>query len=663
MRDNAVNSGKAMSLGMKDVARCACVFLQILFFTAGHFIQQGQADDRNLQNLASPCFMVCILLGWKLFSKAASGVQGMRPNVEFLMVLAMLGSLVLGKPYDAAMVATLVQLMDAVTWMAVQLVEVKLNASLVRPRETVTVKGGQQVLTSALEIGTVFLVRVGEVILADGTIVAGKGAVNESTVTGEAMPVDKEKGSCVYSGSLLVSGFIEIRADKVVSESFQNRVKKAVDEARSSQSNTDMVMERFAAWYTPAVLLFAGLVGCWQRSLTQVLVIMVAGCPCSLLGAAPFVQSATLVVLMNRCKCLVKQATALESLARLRWLGVDKTGTLTSGRFRLADMDVMGEWSEADVHRWIARVELLDNHPLAHSLVESYTGCISAYKGWKDLPAAADFQREGRCGVTGTVDGRRVGIGNSGLLAKLGIEASQALQNQAKEWLVKGGVVLFITVEDKIAALLRMEDTLRKDAQVAMGHIRELGITPVLLTGDSTTAAKTVAEAVGIVDMQANCLPEDKASAVRAASWGQGLGQSSHGKRDLEMPLHGCGPVEVGFIGDGLNDCPALALVNVGVVLQEVGPQAIADAGSVILQGSLAELPRAIVIARRARWLVHANIAIAFFVDVAVMLAAAIYGVPLWLSVLADNGTLLLVLCNSLWPVTWSPAPAQKRPT
>mmetsp|Transcript_60228 Transcript_60228/g.111659 ORF Transcript_60228/g.111659 Transcript_60228/m.111659 type:complete len:663 (-) Transcript_60228:33-2021(-) len=660
MRDNAVNSGKAVTIGMKEVARCACVFLQIIFFTTGKFIQDGQGEDPNLQNLAAPCFGVCILLSWKLFSKAASGIQGMRPNVEFLMALAMLGSLALGKPHDAALVATLVQLMDAVTWIAVQLVEAKLNSSIVTPRETVTLKGGKQVLTSSMEIGAVFIVRVGEVIVADGTIVGGKGAVNESTVTGEAMPVDKEKGAPVYSGSLLVSGFMEIRADKVVSDSFHNRVKKAVEDARASQSNTDLVMERFAAWYTPSVLLFAMLVGCWQRSLTQVLVIMVAGCPCSLLGAAPFVQSATLVVLMNRCKCLVKHATALESLARIRWLGVDKTGTLTSGRFRLANMDVMSEWSESDVHRWIARVELLDNHPLAHSLVESYTGCVTAYKGWKDLPAAKDFQREGQSGVTGDVDGRRVGIGNSKLLAKLDIQPSMELQKQAKDWLREGGVVLYVTVEDKVAALLRMEDTLRKDAESTISALRKLSITPVLLTGDSATAAKTVADAVGIVDVQANCLPEDKAAAVRAASWGQGLGQEAQKRRDLETPLNGCGPTEVGFIGDGLNDCPALALVNVGVVLQEVGPQAIADAASVILQGNLAELPRAVVIARRARWLVHMNIAIAFSADVAVMLIAAVYTVPLWLGVLADNGTLLLVLMNSLWPITWSPEEPKK---
>ena len=709
----------------------------------------------------------CVCLSVALFHEAYLAILRRTPNVEVMMAIAMLGALVQGDPIEAANVGSLVTLMDQVKVFALEAVERKLRGSVVADPLTIDVPGGKKPLAE-LRIGDEYVLRVGDVVPADGTVIQGNAALDESRVTGEAMPQDKRKGDKVVSGSLVSMGFLKVRTDVLVDHSFTSRVGDAVRDARGTMSSTEAIVGHFATWYTPTVLVLAGLLGIFQ-GFNQFLVVIVAGCPCALLGAAPFVQGATLSLLAGRHRLLVKSTTALEDLARIRVVGLDKTGTLTTGRFELLRKEAVSSYPIETLHEWAAAVEEKDNHPIARSLVSSFKvshatfgGCIGdfAAAGYS-LPDASNFKRHGRDGVSATVAGHVVGVGNLNFVmadgghstgtgnkseaaeAEEGLRAAQAAlaeavrtreemgqgqvpermrrslqkkedaakaaleeanarvrhahhaeQQQPKgkgkmpleadgasesspggstralaladEWATSGSV-LFVTVDSQVAAVLLMADSLKPEAAETVAAMRKLGVRPVLLTGDKMINAGRVAKAVGITeaDTFASLLPEDKQRVLlnyshEDGSVGEPTPAPTSATHQLEAGLLAKpkrGAVAVGFVGDGLNDCVALASAHVGVVLQEVGSQATVDAASAVLQANLGELPAAIVIARRANLLVMVNLFLALAMNVAVVATAATIGMPLWVSVLADSGGLLVVLANSLWPLMWRVRP------
>mmetsp|Transcript_35210 Transcript_35210/g.89507 ORF Transcript_35210/g.89507 Transcript_35210/m.89507 type:complete len:592 (-) Transcript_35210:201-1976(-) len=564
------------------------------------------------------------------------------------MSVAMLGSLLQREVMDAAMVGVVVALLDTVTCSTIAYVDRRLKGCISVPSANVYLADDRVIQASELKVGMRFQVRKGDAIPADGTVVSGQAAVDESRVTGEARPVDKDKGSKVRSGSLMHSGFLTVTADAEVDASFQNRIQDSVQQAKNTMSGTQEIVGRFAEWYTPAVIAIAVIVAIVRDDFKQFLVIIVAGCPCALLGAAPFVHAVAIAVLAKKHRLLVKETSALESLARIRWLGIDKTGTITTGHFELVHIASVSSWTENELLRFAASVERKDRHPLAQSIVQSYTGCAAAFAGNSSLPDAKNFKREGRCAVMGAVEGHWVAVGNADYLSLQDLDLDGRAAELHKEWSPKGSV-LFVVVDEEIAAVIVMADAVRGQARGTIGKLRSLGIQPVLLTGDKGPAAQAAAAAAGIEEVHSGLLPEDKTALVLKASW--------RGNEKEVLAPAGRGPMEVGFIGDGLNDCPALASANVGIVMQEIGSQATFDAATAVLQGDLGELPAVVVVARRTQRLVVANILLAMALNCTVIAAAAVGSVPLWLSVVADSGGLLAVLANSLWPLCWRVQP------
>jgi len=740
IQDKAMVETVGSSFNLAEAVRVGVNALQIgLFAVVVGLSMCGQAGW-----VRDALSWTCVALSVALFHEAYLAVRRMSPNVELMMAVAMGGALLQGDTVEAASVGALVTLMDLVKVFALEAVERKLRGSIISDPLTVDVPGGVSVLLSDLAVGDVYVLRVGDVVPADGLVDSGNATVDESRVTGEAMPQAKRKGDKVHSGSIVSNGFLQVRTESPVAASFKARVADTVADAKNTLSETEAVVGRFATWYTPTVLILAIALGLY-RGWDQFLVVIVAGCPCALLGAAPFVQGATLSLLAGHHRLLIKRATTLESLANIRAIGFDKTGTLTTGQFELLRMEVLPgvDMPKETMHEWVAAVEDLDNHPLARSLVASFKGCIGDFvAAGRSLPPASGFKRHGRDGVSATVDGRLVGVGNSSFLhatvqgadgggdphlrdaraahaaATKAIEAAEKDQmpkrmiaslrkretaaleavkaaeaaapgsgdagaapskasvaaTRAKELSAEwagSGTVLFVTLDASVAAVLLMDDAVKEDAAPVVRELAQLGVRSVILTGDRLAAAQRVAKAVGIpeADIHANLLPDDKQRHILEMTWqdDQRTTTTTATKSDLEanfLPKATRGPVEVGFVGDGLNDCPALASAHVGVVLQEVGSQATVDAASAVLQVDIDQLPAAIIIARRSRRLVLVNLFLALSINVAVILLAATIGLPLWLSVLSDSGGLLVVLANSLWPLTWrvgDGAPARPR--
>jgi len=745
LQDRAVVERVGSSFNAKELMRLFINGLQLTLFAALGILQL-----LGRHGAAEALGYACVLLSVALFHEAYLAILRRSPNVEVMMAIAMLGAIVQGDPIEAANVGSLVTLMDLIKVFALETVERKLRGSVVSAPLTVDLPGGAKKPLADLVIGDEYVLRVGDVVPADGTVVSGTAALDESRITGEAMPQDKRKADQVLSGSLVSMGFVQVRVDVPVDASFHAKVADAVSEAKSTLSDTEALVGRFAAFYTPTVLLFAVLVGAY-KGFDQLLVVIVAGCPCALLGAAPFVQGATLSLLAGEHRLLVRRTTVLESLARVQAFGLDKTGTLTTGQFELLRKEAVGAYPMATLHEWAAAVEDNDNHPLARSLVSSFKGCVGDFMAaGGSLPDATDFKRHGRDGVSATVEEHVVGVGNLafvlgtrghghgaggerdiGAIQAMGSKAvaegvalaelrtaqadvAHAVQEKvparmlkslqrreavaqaafdaateqarkaqqeggesggreilaramvlADEW-AADGVVLFVTVDAAVAAVFLMADSIKPEAAGTVAALKHLGVRPVLLTGDKTVAARRVATAVGIpeADTHAGLLPEDKQRLLldlsREGDGGEDAAvaatPSKHAVTDLEarlLPKLQRGLRVVGFVGDGLNDCPALASAHVGVVLQEVGSQATVDAASAVLQADIGQIPAAIIIARRSCVLVMVNLFLALAMNVAVIALAATVGLPLWVSVLADNGGLLVVLANSLWPLTW----------
>lgn len=642
----------------KDDSTCFGTVREHMLFIAQLtiFVVAASTEKRVGGTITVILYASVILLSHRLFFSAAASMLMYRANADFLMAVAIFGSLLQTDLMTAALVALIVKGMDDLKDFVFRSVKKKLQGmvSTVETKVSLVKPKGATIEGSKLEVGMEFILRTGEVVPCDGVVVRGRGQVDESRITGEAILVEKSKelASKVSSGSMLQSGYLVIKAEAIAAESFGSRISDAVAQVQSTKTATQLLVDEFASWYTPFVILLAIFIGVYKESFDQFLLIIVAGCPCALVGAAPLVYGTTVAVLSSRQNLLVKSADALSSLACISVLGIDKTGTVTNGEFKLVDMKVFASknknqgtgwnfvsrtknpttsWSYNDVHRWAATVESADNHPLARSITSSYTGCVVAFAGGDELPPLSNFKRNGRCGVTGEVEGHSIGVGNADFLDLLKIKLSKPHLDLQKQWAEKGSIV-YIVVDNELAALLLLNDTIRRDSVETVSRLNALGIKCSLLTGDKGSSVTQVSNAVNFESTHEGLLPEEKAQWIEKSKTN---GES------------------VGFIGDGLNDCIALAAANVGISIQEIGSQATADAASAVLQGDIGHLPGAIIVARRANKLVLANIFLALALNIAVIVIVISKEIPLWLSVLADGSTLLLVLCNSLWPLCW----------
>ena len=693
LSDSASTATVQGTFSLGEILRASASAAQISLFGLAVGLHLGHV----LPTVSLMCAWASIILSFPMMRKACAAIQRRSPNVELLMALAAGGSLLLGDVIEAASVGAIVSLMDAVKMFAIERFERQLRGATTTGKEaTVDIKGGGSLAVSAIAKGTVYIARAGDALPADGMITGGRGAVDESRLTGEALPQSKEKGSAVSGGSIVATGYLEVTALAPASESFQARIADAVKDAQSTLSDAEELVGRFARYYTPAVLLIGALLGIAKRSLQESLVVIVAGCPCALLGAAPFAHAAAVAALASRHQLLVKHSTGIEALAHMNYIGLDKTGTLTKGQFQLLDLVVTADGYDRDtLHRWAAAVEARDSHPIARSVVQSYTGCLVDFAGSDALPEVEDFKRHERYGVAGNVDGRYVGVGNADFVAAMGIRwetvGVRAQQVQAK-YAAKGGrTLLYVLVDGAVAAMAVLEDTLRPTARATIHRLRSLGVRPLLLTGDKGEPAERVATATGIApeDVHAGLLPNDKQRLVLRLSHtrgergarsdggdgydsGQGASSVESGEVTVKagvqsrqrQPLMADlpsdvtpttrGPTVVGFVGDGLNDCAALASAHVGVVLQQVGSQATVDASSAVLQSAdIGQLPAAIILARRTMRLIWFNVILALSMNLGVIVAAATIGLPLWLSVAMDNLGLVVVLANSAWPLFW----------
>ena len=456
----------------------------------------------------------------------------------------------------------------------------------------------EDVPLDAVVAGDRLRVRPGEKIPVDGVLVEGKSAVDESMVTGEAMPVSKEQGADVIGGTLNGSGGFVMRAEKVGRDTLLAHIVQMVATAQRSRAPIQRLADRVAAWFVPAVIAVALIAfAAWAAfgpqprlayALVAAVTVLIIACPCALGLATPM----SIMVGIGRAAqagILIRNAEALERLEKIDTLVVDKTGTLTEGKPKVTAIVPVQNLDENILLRFAASVERSSEHPLAAAIV------AAAAERKIDLLAVSDFASPSGKGATGVVERRRVALGNAKFFAELGI-ATAALQDEAERLRGDGGTVIFVAINGALAGLIAVADPLKPSTRAALDALKAQGIAIVMLTGDSRTTAEAVAKQLGIADVEAEVLPERKAAAIE---------ELRHAGRVVAMA------------GDGINDAPALASADVGIAMGGGTDIAMASAGVTLVKGDLNGIVRAKKLSAATMHNIRQNLLFAFIYNAA----------------------------------------------
>jgi len=458
-------------------------------------------------------------------------------------------------------------------------------------------------------------IRPGDSVPVDGVVLAGRSAVDESMVTGESLPVPKEAGAMLIGGTINGTGTLLMRADKVGSETMLARIVQMVSEAQRSRAPIQRLADRVAAWFVPAVIgvailaftawLLFGPPPALAFALLAAVSVLIVACPCALGLATPM----SIMVGVGRgaaAGVLVRHAESLERLESIDTLVVDKTGTLTEGRPRVAAILPAAGFDAATVLQLTASLERASEHPLAAAMLAA-----AHDQGLALLEVSAFDSLTGK-GVTGTIGGRRVAAGNASLLAALGIDGA-ALDAQADSLRREGATSLCVAIDGRPAGIIAVRDPIKANAAAALESLRREGIRVVMLTGDHRATAQAVGASLGITDIEAEVLPQQKDAIVRR--------------------LRGAGR-RVAMAGDGVNDAPALAQADVGIAMGTGTDVAMHSAGITLVKGDLAGIVRARALSRATMANIRQNLALAFVYNV--------LGIPLAAGVLYPAFGLLL---------------------
>ena len=582
--------------------------------------------------IAPYAFTLAMAVGLVPIARRAimAALNGTPFSIEMLMTIAAIGAVIIDASEEAAAVVFLFLVGELLEGVAAGKARDSIRSlSALVPRTALLVEAGGQareVPAGELALGASVLVRPGERISADGEIIAGESAIDESPVSGESIPVRKGMGDSVFAGTVNGEAALTIRVTATAEDNTIARVVKLVEEAQEKKAPTERFIDRFSRYYTPGVVVVAALIailpplvagGDWSEWVYKGLAVLLIGCPCALVISTPAAIAASLSAGARR-GLLLKGGAVLESFGGLTAIAFDKTGTLTEGKPKVTDVLTFGR-SEAEVLSLATALETGSSHPLALAILDRAKADGIA------VPEAFDARALGGKGVSATVGGTEVFLGSPKAAAERTIlpDAVRA----AIDTLNGEGKTVSLLVENGIlAGAIAMRDEPRDDAAAGLKRLRDKGIRTVMLTGDNARTAQAIGDALGI-EVRAELMPEDKRRIV--GEWqAEGL--------------------KVGKVGDGINDAPALAAANIGIAMGGGTDVALETADAAILHGRVGDVARMVELSKRTMRNIAENITIALGLK-AVFLVTTVLGVTgLWPAILADTGATVLVTANAL---------------
>jgi Cd2+/Zn2+-exporting ATPase len=567
-----------------------------------------------------------LLAGFPIAVRAWAALRAKAFSIDLLVTIAVVGALFIGEYVESAAVSFLF-LFGA--WLEARSLE-RTRASLrelvdLAPTRATVVRAGERLTVDAdeVEIGETVIVTSGERIAVDGTITSGSASVTEASITGEPVPVRKDTGDRVFAGTVAETGYLEVTADQVGDDTTFARIIELVEEAQESRTRRQRFLERFAQFYTPAILVVAVIVMLWTGDLAFALTFLVIACPGALVISVPVAAVAGLGNIA-RNGVLVKDGEALEDLAAADTLVLDKTGTLTVGRPVVTSIHALGDLDLGELLELTASLESTSEHHLGRAIVAEANA-----RRMPLSPDLSDVEVVPGQGLQARVAGRTVLAGRAGLLTARGVPVSASVLEKATVLEHGGATVVHVAVDGRPAGLIGVADEVRPEAASAIAHLRQGGIRHIaMLTGDNEHTARLVAERLGIDEVSAGLLPADKARIVGELK--------ARGQR-------------VVMIGDGVNDAPALAVADVGVAMGGAGTDvSLETADVVVLTDRLDQLAHARRVARATVRVMKQNTALALLT--VGLLVAAVLGqlVQLAGGMLVHEVSVLLVILNAL---------------
>jgi cation-transporting P-type ATPase J len=621
-----------------------------VLFVLGLAAQFGGAPASVWWALYLACYVTG---GWE---PALAGLQALREkslDVDLLMIVAAIGAAAIGQVLDGGLLIVIFATSGALEAFLTQRTADSVRSLLDLAPESASVineSGDEMVVDAAiLSVGDVIVVRPGERIGGDGQVVSGASDVDQASITGEPLPVAKSPGDEVFAGTLNGTGVLRIRIDRAAADTVVARIVTMVQEASATKAKAQLFIEKVEQYYSIGVVAATlavffiplALGAALQPALLRAMTFMIVASPCAVvLATMPPLLAA--MATAGRNGVLVKSAVVMEQLGSITAVAFDKTGTLTQGAPQLTDVKALDETRyDADtILTWAAAAEHPSEHPLAQAIVAAATE-----RGLR-LPTAEDFDSAPGRGVRATIDGHRVEVGSPRhLLSDAHTAASVTAAVADLEAAGKTVVIVVVADGRRAVGILALADQLRLGAVDTVAELTALtGIAPVLLTGDNRRAATTLAAQIGITDIHAGLLPQDKVTAVRELE--------DTGRRVL-------------LVGDGVNDAPALAAAHTGVAMGRAGSDlALETADAVIVRDDLATLPAVIALSRRARRIVIANLAIATTFITGLVLWDLLGHLPLPLGVAGHEGSTVIVGLNGMRLLAqraWNTSPPPSR--
>ena len=567
-----------------------------------------------------------LLIGWDILRKAVLGILHRELFDEnFLMSIATIGALVLGQYEESVEVMLFYQIGELFQSYAVGKSRRSIASLMdIRPDFANVERDGQivQVDPEEVEPGDCIVVRPGERIPLDGTILEGVSALNTSALTGESLPRDVAPGSDVISGCVNLSGLLRVRVTKPFEESTVNRILELVENSSLKKSKAENFITRFAHYYTPIVCIGAVLLailpplflGNWSEWISRALTFLVISCPCALVISIPLSFFGGIGG-ASRAGILVKGGTDLESLAHTKTVVFDKTGTLTQGVFTVTEMTPAPGWDAGDLLELAALAEAYSNHPISRSLRDACAHPL-------DLGRVGESEELAGGGVVTWVDGKQVAAGNARLMTNI---HAAFTENSSP------GTIVYLAVDGSFAGSIVISDQLKPSSVAAMKDLQSQGIRTVLLTGDSEKAAQAVGNVLGIDEIHSGLLPDGKVEHVER------LLAAKPPKSTLA------------FVGDGINDAPVLTRADVGIAMGAMGSDAAIEAADVVLMDDdPRKISLAMRIARKCLRIVRENIIFALGVKIICLLLGALGKAGMQAAIFADVGVMVLAVLNAV---------------
>lgn len=584
-------------------------------------------------------FLTGIVLGG--FLPAKNGISVLITAREFdmnlLMTIAVIGASVIGSFEEAAAVVFLFSFGNALQGYTLDKTRKSIQALMeITPNEALVRRGQTEIMLPVEEVvkGDYLIVRPGERIAMDGKVSTGYSTVNEAPITGESIPVEKQPGDEIYAGTINERGSLEVEVTKMAKDNKISRIISMVAEAQEQRAPSQQFIDKFAKYYTPAVIVLAALVATiiplvlgqpFEKWFYEAMALLLVACPCALVISTP-VSIVSAIGNAAKNGVLIKGGMYLEEAGALSVIAFDKTGTLTEGKPQVTDLIPTNGLPDREFLAIASAIESRSEHPLADAIVKyakergaeisSTSHSISAFEA---IPGK---------GAKATVNGKTYQIGNSRLFAEQAIDV-ESVEDEVSRLQNEGKTVMILGDDKRILGLIAVADVLRENSEQAVSKLKKAGIRKVImLTGDNENTAQAIAAKAGVDDFRADLLPEDKVNAIKNLL-------AEHGK--------------VAMVGDGVNDAPAMAMSTVGIAMGAAGTDtALETADIALMADDLTKLTYAIKLSRKTLGIIKQNITFALIIKGLILLLIIPGWLTLWMAVIGDMGSSLLVTLNGM---------------